>query len=96
MNIPTSNIISITDATRETSRIVTEASDGQSFLVMKNNRPVAGIVSPEMMDRIQTLDEREQDLRLMCLALIRTATDNGARHALDDVAAELGIDLTED
>lgn len=96
VSIPTSNFIGVTEVARETSRYVTAVSEGESFLVMKNNRPVAAIVSPEVIDRLADLDEREQEMRLMCLALSRIITDNRNRHDLDDVAAELGIDLSED
>ncbi|MBF6350327.1 MULTISPECIES: type II toxin-antitoxin system Phd/YefM family antitoxin [Nocardia] len=96
VSIPTSNFVGITEVSRDTSRYVSAAADGESFLVMKNNRPVAAIVSPELIDRIQDLDEREQDMRLLIIALSRIMTDNGNRHDLDDVATELGISLTDD
>jgi hypothetical protein len=40
-------------------------------------------------------DEWEDDVRLLVLALIRAVTDDGARHGLDDVAAEFGVDPEE-
>lgn len=96
VNIPTSNIIGITEASRELSRYVTATSEeGATFLVMKNNRPVAAIVNPEFIDQLQEIDEREQDMRLLALALARIVTDSGNRHDLDDVAAELGISLDD-
>ncbi|WP_280233879.1 type II toxin-antitoxin system Phd/YefM family antitoxin [Nocardia cyriacigeorgica] len=96
VSIPTSNFVGVTDVSRDTSRYISAASEGESFLVMKNNRPMAAIVSPEIIDRLRELDEREQDMRLLMMALSRIVTDSGNRHDLDDVAAELGIALTDD
>ncbi len=97
MNVDTNDMISVTDASKRTvSRLVTEAMGGRTFVVMKNNRPAAVIVGQEQMERLQRLDEMEQDLRLWTVALIRTITDTGERHDLAGVAAEFGIDLDED
>ncbi|MGW4717676.1 type II toxin-antitoxin system prevent-host-death family antitoxin [Nocardia sp. NPDC004260] len=96
VSIPTTNFVGVTDVARETSKYVSAVSDGESFLVMKNNKPVAALVSPEIIDRLADLDEREQDLRMLCLTLSRMITDSGKRHDLDDVAAELGISLSDD
>lgn len=96
VSIPTRNIVGVTDVSRDTSRYITAAAEGESFLVMKNNRAMAAIVSPDIIDRLRDLDEREQDMRLLLVALSRIATDSGNRHDLDDVAAELGISLSDD
>lgn len=45
------------------------------------------------MEELDRLDERESDLRLLALAQVRALNDNGVRHSLDDVLAELGIVL---
>ncbi|WP_344871379.1 hypothetical protein [Allokutzneria multivorans] len=42
------------------------------------------------------MENDTEDQRLLALALVRTATDDGRRHSLDDVAAEFGIDAAED
>lgn len=41
------------------------------------------------------IDDREEDLRLLALALVRSHTSDGALRDWDEVAAELGINLTE-
>jgi hypothetical protein len=38
------------------------------------------------------LEELEEDLRLLSIAVARTMTDNGRRYSLEEVEAELGID----
>jgi prevent-host-death family protein len=96
MNIPTRNFIGITELGNETARVVNGVVAGQNYLVMRNNKPVAAVVSPELMDRLQELDEQEEDLRLLCLTVARVITDNGTRHNLRDVIAELGIDLDDE
>ena len=45
-------------------------------------------MSPQDAAWPQWLDEIEDDLRL----LARTITDDGARHGLDEVATEFGVD----
>ena len=47
------------------------------------------------MDRLDRIDELEEDLLLWGIALVRTITDSGARHSLEDVAAEFGVDLDD-
>ncbi|MDV8058235.1 type II toxin-antitoxin system Phd/YefM family antitoxin [Rhodococcus sp. IEGM 1343] len=94
MNIDSSNFVSVTDFGQNCSRLVAEATGGRTFLVMKNNKPAAAVVSPADFDRLQRIDEREQDLRLLSLAVVRSVTDSGERHDLDDVAAEFGVDLS--
>jgi len=95
MNVNTDDLVSVTEANSSLSRLLNEAHQGRTKLVMRNNKPFAAIVSPEAAARLQRLDELEEDLRLLGLALVRAVTDDGVRHSLDDVAAEFGIDLAE-
>lgn len=92
MNVNTDDLVSVTEANSSLSRLLNEAHEGRSKLVMRNNKPLAAIVSPEDAARLQRLDELEDDLRLLALALARAISDDGARHSLDDVAVEFGID----
>lgn len=57
------------------------------------NKAVAAVVGIEAVERLARLEELEGDLRLLSVALARTVTDSGRRYSLDEVAAELGIDL---
>jgi hypothetical protein len=45
------------------------------------------------MERLQYLEELEQDLKLIAVTWARALTDSGERFDLDDVAAEFGVDL---
>lgn len=71
-------------------------SQGSTVVVVKNNRPIAGVVPIEVIDRLDAITEREEDMRLLALALVRMTTNpDPVLHDLDDVARELGIDLEE-
>ncbi len=94
MNIDTENIVSVSDI-RDAgiSKFVARAADGQTFAIMKNNRLQAVLAGHGVMEQLQAINEREENLRLWTAALTRYATDDGTRHDLSDVAAEFGIDL---
>lgn len=97
MQLDSEDLISVTDASKVgVSKLVTEALEGKTHVVMKNNRPAAVIANIEQFERMQRIDDIEQDLRLLMLAVTRLVTDTGERHALDDVAAEFGVDLDDD
>ncbi|MBT1194033.1 type II toxin-antitoxin system prevent-host-death family antitoxin [Rhodococcoides kroppenstedtii] len=93
MRIDTRDMVSVTELGRDLSRRINDASDGRTVVVLKNNQPAAALVSPAEMERLQVLDEREDDLRLLALAVVRMTTDTGTRVDLDDLATELGFDL---
>ncbi len=48
-----------------------------------------------IIEEMGAVDQREDDDRLLAVALMRSFTDSGARHEWADVAAELGIDLED-
>ncbi|WP_158605458.1 type II toxin-antitoxin system Phd/YefM family antitoxin [Amycolatopsis panacis] len=96
MKIDTNDLISVSDANKQgVSKLVAEASEGRDLVLIKNNKPAAVIVGIDKIERLQRLDEIEDDLRLMTLALVRAATDSGRRVTLEDAAAKFGIDLDE-
>lgn len=95
MEINIGDLVSVSEANSSLSKLLNEAHAGHTKLVMRNNKPVAAIVSPEAAERLARLDEFEEDLRLLALALARIVTDDGVRHDLDDVAAEFGVELTD-
>ncbi|QXU56627.1 MULTISPECIES: type II toxin-antitoxin system Phd/YefM family antitoxin [Rhodococcus] len=92
MQIDTRDLVSVTELSQTLSRRIADAHEGRLTVVLKNNQPVAALVGPEDIERLQNLDEREENLRLLSLALVRMATDTGERISLDDLVAELGID----
>lgn len=96
MNINTDDMVSVTDIrSRGISFYLSQAATGRTIAIMKNNKVQAVLTGSEAMEQLQALDEREENLRLWSAAIIRYATDEGARHELADVAAELGISPAE-
>lgn len=94
MNTDTDDLISIGKISSEgLSRIVTEAEGGRRKVILRHNKPVAAIVDIATMNKLQELDEREEELRDFAAALARVATDNGMRISLDELAERLGVDL---
>ncbi len=91
MRIDTNDMVSATEVNREAARFISEAQAGRNFVVMKNNQPVAWIVGPDAMERLQQVEEDQLDLKLLAVSLVRGMTDTGERYSLDEVASELGI-----
>lgn len=97
MKIDHRDIISVSDASKKgTSWLVSEAERGRTMLVMRNAEPAAVVTNVETVERLEAIDEVTENLKLMTLVLVREATDSGARHSLDDVIEELGIDEGDD
>jgi hypothetical protein len=97
MKIDTNDMISVTDAAKGgISKLINDASEGRQLVVFRNNQPAAAIVDIKTMERLQRLDELEEDLRILAIAWVRMLTDSGERYELDDVAAEFGVDLDEE
>lgn len=86
--IDTSDLISISDAARlGISALIREAEAGREQVVLRNNKPVAAVVS---MARLEELQRLEEDLMDASLAVARMLTTSEQRHSLDDVLARLG------
>lgn len=97
MLVDTKHLVSVTDVSRNASKIIRSAHDDDTtYVVMNGSTPTAVISSIDRVERLTQLEELEEDLRLMAVATIRMLTDTGERHDLDDVAAEFGIDLSEE
>lgn len=96
MKTDTGNLVSVSDLARNASRLVREVAEGEPKVILKNNKVAAVLVSEAAARRMSTADELAEDLQLWALAFVRAATDSGERHDLDDVIAELGIELDED
>lgn len=92
MRVDTRDLVSVTDLSQNLSRRISDAHEGRMTVILKNNQAVAALVGPEQIERLQDLDDREENLRLLSLTLARMATDSGERISLDDLASELGID----
>lgn len=94
MRTDTQDLVSITTASRSFGRIAEAvADDGRNRVVLKNNEPTVAIVPMGTMDKLSRIEEMEEDVRMLAIAVVRSLTDSGVRHDLADVAAEFGVDL---
>jgi antitoxin (DNA-binding transcriptional repressor) of toxin-antitoxin stability system len=76
--------------------VADEVESGRTVVVMRNNTPLAVLAPVALMERLDGIDEREEDVRLLAAALVRSVTSTGDLVSLDDLAGELGGDLDED
>ncbi len=82
--VDTQDLISITAASsRGLSRLVRDVENGHIPILLRNNRPVAAIVSIERLDELD-------DARDLALAAARALTDTGQRTSLDEILAVFG------
>lgn len=96
MKTDTRDLVSATKAARDFSSITARVADGNRVVVLKNNEPSVAIVPMSDMEQLDRIAEREEDMRLLAVALTRVVTDDGAgRKTLEEFAAELGIDLDD-
>ena len=95
MKIAVPDIRPVSQVGRNFGAVTAEVEEGRTILVVKNNRPVAAVVPPETIERLDEMDEREEDIALLVLSIIRMTTSQGSLHSLEDVASEFGIDLAE-
>ncbi len=83
--VETTNLISITDASRAgVSALVRAAEEGREQIVVRNSKPVAAIVS---IERLENLQQLEDDLLDVSLTAARMLTTGSTRHSLDEVLA---------
>src|SRR6478672_9702455 len=91
--IDTKHMISMADASkRGISALVRDAESGEDQIVLRNNRAVAAVISIERLEQLQQL---EDDLADIMLAAARMLTTSPERTALDDVLAEFGYTREE-
>lgn len=96
MKIDTNNLISVTEASNKgVSKLVSDASASHEFVLVRNNQPAAAIVGIEKLERLQRIEELEDDLKLLAVAVTRMSTDTGQRVSLEEAATRFGIDLDE-
>jgi prevent-host-death family protein len=86
--IDTADLISISEANRlGVSGLVREAEAGHEQVVLRNNKPVAAVVSIKRLEQLQQLQEDLLDFSLVAARMLSTGPQ---RHSLDEVLAQLG------
>ena len=86
--VDTADLISISDANKlGLSALIREAEAGHEQVVLRNNKPVAAVISVKRLEELQRLQE---DLLDVSLAAARMLTTQPRRHSLDEVLAQFG------
>jgi hypothetical protein len=93
MKVDTRDIRSASHVARNFGRITDEVEAGHTIVWLRNNAPVGVLAPVALLDRLDAVEEREEDLRLLAIALARAGTNDGDLVDLDALAAELGVDL---
>lgn len=86
--IDTTDLLSISDANKlGISGLARMAEQGHDQVLLRNNKPVAAVMS---MDRLEQLQQLEEDLLDISLTTARMLTSGPARHDLDHVLSRFG------
>jgi prevent-host-death family protein len=96
MKVDTRDIRAASQVARNFGHVTDEVEAGSTIIVVRNNVPVSVVAPMALLERLDAIDEREEDLRLLSVALVRSATSDGVLVDLDDLAAELGVDLDDE
>jgi antitoxin (DNA-binding transcriptional repressor) of toxin-antitoxin stability system len=91
--VDSADLISITDANRKgISSLARDAEAGREQVLLRNNRPVAAIVSMRRLEELQQLEEDLLDVTLVAARMLTTAP---ARHSLDEILSQFGYSRDE-
>jgi len=96
MKVDTRDIRAASHVARNFGQVTDEVEAGRTIIVVRNNVPVSVVAPIALLERLDAIDEREEDLRLLSLALVRSVTSDGDLVDLGDLATELGIDLDDE
>jgi len=84
-HIDTADLLSISDANKlGVSGLVRRAESGRGYMLLRNNKPVAAMMSVTRLEQLQELEENLLDISLATARMLATGP---ARHSMDDVLA---------
>jgi prevent-host-death family protein len=87
--VDTEDLISISEAAKVgIPALVRAAEEGHERVLLRNGKPVAAIVSIERLDQLQQLEDDLWDASLVAARMLTTGPD---RHSLDEVLAQFGF-----
>lgn len=87
-NFDSENLISISDANKiGLSALVREAEEGHEHILVRDNKPVAVLMSVE---RFEQFNQARDDLIDITMAAARAMTSNGRSSTLDEVLERFG------
>lgn len=82
-NITLDNLVSVSELSHGgVSKTLSRVGNNNPIVVMRNNKPAAGVISP---DEYRRLTEAEEDFALYLEAEERMKKGDGARLGMDDV-----------
>ncbi len=89
----TNAFIGISEVKSRFPQVVKDLEEGETdeVYVLRNNNPVAVVVSPSKYEDEAALRQRIEHLEDALLVLEARMADSGEQHDLDDVLSELGI-----
>jgi len=88
-NIDSDSLLSISEASRRgVSALIRAAELGHDQIVLRNNKPVAAVVSMRRMEETQRLREDLADITMLAARML---TASGGMWSLDDVLDEFGF-----
>ena len=91
--IDTNSLLSISEASQKgVSALIRAAEEGRDQVVLRNNKPVAAVVSMRRLDEEQQLRE---DLADVTMLAARMLTTDGNISSLDDVLGQFGFTRDE-
>jgi hypothetical protein len=85
--VDTADLMSISEANKLGVAALARDAAGRERVLLRNNKPVAAVVGIERLERMQQL---EDDLADIALATARLLTDTGERTSLDDALQQFG------
>lgn len=86
--VDTADLISISEASHlGVSALIRAAEEGHEQVVLRNNKPVAAVVSMKRLEELQQLQEDMLDLALVTARMLTTGPE---RHSLDEVLERFG------
>lgn len=87
--VDASGLISVTEANRlGVSSLVRDVEEGRDRILLRNNKPVAAVVS---MERLERWEEMESFFVDLTITIARAVTTNPDRHSLDEVLERFGL-----
>ena len=91
--IDTKELISVSNASKKgVSGLIKDAEAGREHVVLRNDKPVAAIVSIHSLEEMQEMQNHFIDLST---AVARLLTTSPKRHSLDEVLERFGYSREE-
>lgn len=88
VQLETSDLISISEANKlGISSLIRQAEQGRQRVLLRNNKPVAVVISMAHLEQLQELEEEIADIALTTARMLTTGPE---RRPLDDILAQFG------